>query len=94
MAIKQAHVWIAGRVQGVLFRHHTQEEAIRRRLKGWVRNLYDGRVEAVFQGEEGDLGGMVQWCHRGPPAAWVQDVELVWEEPDPNMTGFRVQYSA
>ncbi len=67
---------------------------MRRGLRGWVRNLHDGRVEAVFQGEEGDLEGMVKWCHRGPPAAWVRDVELIWEEPDPDMQGFRVGYSA
>jgi acylphosphatase len=92
MLVRQAHVWISGRVQGVFFRHCTHDEAVRRGLRGWVRNLPDGRVEAVFQGDEVALQDMVQWCHLGPPAAWVRDVTLVWEEPDPGLGGFRVTY--
>jgi len=92
MEERRAHVWIRGRVQGVFFRHYTQEEALRRGLRGWVRNLPDGRVEAVFQGKEEDIEGMILWCHRGPPLAFVRDVEVSWEEPDPDLKGFRVAY--
>jgi len=92
MEKKQAHVWVSGRVQGVFYRHTTHEEAVRRGLTGWVRNLRDGRVEAVFQGERSHVEDMVQWCHRGPSGAWVKDVQLVWEEPDPAVGGFRVTY--
>jgi acylphosphatase len=92
MAIRQAHVWVSGRVQGVFFRHATQEEAVRRGLRGWVRNLRDGRVEAVIQGEEKVVDGMVQWCHQGPPAAWVRNMDVEWEEPELDLKGFRVTY--
>lgn len=88
----QAHVWISGRVQGVFFRHNTQREARKRELKGWVRNLYDGRVEAVFRGERRSVEEMLNWCHQGPPGAWVRGVEVLWEEPDPNLVDFRILY--
>jgi acylphosphatase len=92
MSVRRAHVWITGRVQGVFFRHYTRQEAAQRGLSGWVRNLPDGRVEAVFQGEDADLEAMLRWCRQGPPAARVTDVELVWEAPDPGMTGFGVRH--
>ncbi len=92
MEQRQAHVWISGHVQGVFFRQTTHEEALRRGLTGWVRNLRDGRVEATFQGSQEELEEMVRWCHRGPPGAWVRDVEVIWEEPDPAVAGFRVTY--
>ena len=92
METRRAHVWITGRVQGVFFRHSTQEEAVRRGLRGWVRNLPDGRVEAVIQGEAEAVDGMVQWCHSGPPGAWVRDVDMTWEDSEPDIKGFRVTY--
>lgn len=88
----QAHVWISGRVQGVFFRHNTQVEASKRGIKGWVKNLPDGRVEAVFLGQKEKVEEMVNWCHQGPPGAWVRDVEVLWEEPDASLVGFRVKY--
>lgn len=89
---KMAHVWISGRVQGVFFRHYTQQEARRRGLKGWVKNLPDGRVEAVFQGSRDLVEEMIKWCHKGPPSAVVTDVEVVWEQPDPDLDGFEIRY--
>ena len=65
------HVLIEGRVQGVAFRAYTEQEARRRGLGGWVRNLADGRVEAVFEGEEAEVEAMIAWCREGPPAARV-----------------------
>jgi acylphosphatase len=67
----RAHLFVEGRVQGVFFRACTQEEAQERKLAGWVKNLYDGRVEAVFEGEEKDVQSMIEWCHSGPPHAMV-----------------------
>jgi acylphosphatase len=89
---RQAHVWISGRVQGVFFRHRTREEALKRGLRGWVRNLRDGRVEAVFQGNHQEIQGMLEWCHHGPPSAWVDDVHIAWEESSPDIKGFQVTY--
>jgi len=75
----RAHVFISGRVQGVFFRANARREALRLGVKGWVRNLRDGRVEAVIEGEEDKVKMMVEWCKRGPPGAIVSKVEIFWE---------------
>lgn len=72
----RAHLFIKGRVQGVFFRACTQEEAQKRALTGWVKNLYDGRVETIFEGEEQDVQSMIKWCQGGPPHAAVADVSV------------------
>lgn len=70
----QMHVWVSGTVQGVSYRAMTRKEALRVGLLGWVRNLEDGRVEAVFHGPEAAVHQMVRWCHLGPLHASVTDV--------------------
>jgi acylphosphatase len=70
---------ISGRVQGVYFRAHTRDEAKKRGLTGWVKNLYDGRVEAVLEGNEDDIQSMIGWCRQGPPHASVTDVSIEGE---------------
>ncbi len=77
----RARVIISGRVQGVNFRTSTRDEARRARLRGWVRNLDDGRVEALFEGPRASVHRLVSWCHSGPIGANVEHVELTWEEP-------------
>ena len=72
--MKKVHVYISGRVQGVFFRAETQRAAVCLHLTGWVRNTEDGRVEAVFEGEDGDIDKMLAWCHTGPPHARVDQV--------------------
>jgi len=79
----RARVIIEGRVQGVFFRHHTQEMASRLGVKGWVKNRRDGSVEAVFEGDRDRVDQIVQWCHRGPSEARVKNVSVTWE----NYTG-------
>ncbi len=74
------HVFISGKVQGVYFRVYTRDEAARLGLTGWVRNRRDGRVEAVFEGEESAVEEILAWCRKGPPASRVDKVEVV-EEP-------------
>jgi acylphosphatase len=78
--VKRVHVYISGRVQGVFFRAETQRAAMSFNLTGWVRNMADGRVEAVFEGEDTSVDKMLAWCHVGPPAARVQEV-ITNEEP-------------
>lgn len=85
----RVHAIVAGRVQGVFFRAACAAEARARGLTGWVRNLPDGRVEAVFEGPEQQVQAMVAWCHRGPPSARVEDVES-WREEVAGETGFAV----
>jgi acylphosphatase len=87
----RARVWVSGRVQGVYFRAYVEDEAIFRRVGGWVRNAPDGRVEAVLEGERASVEAMIQWCHRGSPASRVLDVEVVWEAPQGEQS-FRVRY--
>jgi acylphosphatase len=72
--MKRVHVFIGGRVQGVFFRAETQRAARGFNLSGWVRNIPDSRVEAVFEGEDENVDKMLDWCHVGPPAARVQEV--------------------
>jgi acylphosphatase len=76
----RAHVWISGRVQNVNFRAYTRDEARRAGLDGWVKNLGDGRVEAVFEGSRAAVQRLVSWCYSGPPAARVDHVQVAWED--------------
>ena len=75
----RAHVFVSGRVQGVFFRQTTQQKAQSFGVKGWVKNLPDGRVEAVFEGEETAVKALEEYCHHGPPSAIVTNVDSVWE---------------
>lgn len=87
--MRRVHLLIEGRVQGVFFRASCAREAQTRRLSGWVRNLPDGRVEAVFEGQAPQLEGMVAWCRQGPSGARVDDVVITAEEPT-GESGFRI----
>ncbi len=89
---KRAHVYVSGRVQGVFFRSTTREEAQKRGITGWVKNLRDGRVEAVFEGEEEDVQEMVDFCHEGSRSARVNEVEVDWEEYKGDFSNFEVRY--
>jgi acylphosphatase len=68
-------------VQGVFYRSETRQRAASLGLAGWVRNLRDGSVEAVFEGERERVESMVEWSRRGPSGAHVKDVDVAWEEP-------------
>jgi acylphosphatase len=86
----RAHVFVSGLVQGVFYRATCQREAQARGLRGWVRNLPDGRVEAVFQGPREAVEDMLRWCAKGPPRAQVSKIDLTYEDPQPDLQGFRV----
>lgn len=87
----RAHVLISGRVQGVNFRYSTLQEAQFNGVTGWVRNNPDGRVEAVFEGEEEDVRRMVQWCHRGPSMARVDHVDVTLQPFSGEFDDFRLE---
>jgi acylphosphatase len=76
----RVHLYVSGRVQGVAFRAYTVDEARRLRLAGWVRNLPDGRVEVLAEGERATLLALVRFCEQGPPAARVDGVQADWSE--------------
>ncbi len=90
--LARAHVFVSGRVQGVNFRWYTQRKARELGLTGWVRNLWDGRVEAVFEGEEGAVRRVVGWCHVGAPSSRVDRVEAQHEEPTGEFSRFRITW--
>jgi acylphosphatase len=90
--MKRLHVWISGRVQGVGFRHFTRQNARSLSVDGWVKNLADGRVEAVLQGEENKVSELVNRLHQGPRTAKVTDFEKQEESVDPNLNNFSVKY--
>lgn len=91
MAVR-AHVFISGRVQGVFFRENIRRLARSLGVVGWVRNLPDGRVEAVFEGDEENVRRMIEFCRRGPPAARVDDVEITWEKPKGEFDDFEIRW--
>lgn len=91
--LMRAHVFISGIVQGVNFRYYTRQQANILGVKGWVQNLIDGRVEAVFEGEESAVQQMVDWCHEGPRSARVNHVETHWEAATNSFTGFDTRMS-
>ena len=86
----RVHVIVSGRVQGVFFRYETKKEALKRGVKGWVRNLPTGEVEAVFEGEKGDVEEMIKFCRKGPPLAKVKDVKVSWEEYKGEFEDFKI----
>lgn len=87
----RAHVYVSGTVQGVYFRATTRDTAREKEIDGWVRNLDDGRVEAVFEGPDAAVEEMIEFCHEGSDAAKVDDVETTYEDPT-GEDGFRVQW--
>jgi len=87
-----AHVFVSGRVQGVWFRASTQDKAKELGVTGWVRNASDGRVEVVFEGDKKAVEEAVGWCHRGPPPANVEGVDVSWEDATGEFSKFSVRY--
>lgn len=90
MDMARAHVFVSGRVQGVNFRASARNYAREVGVSGWVRNLEDGRVEAVFEGERSAVQKMVSWCYSGPSHARVEAVEVRWEKPTGEERGFSI----
>jgi acylphosphatase len=88
--MNRAHLLISGRVQGVSFRWYTLDLAERLGLTGWVRNRWDGRVEAVFEGPAQTVQQAVAWCHHGRPPARVDHVDVSYETPTGEFETFRI----
>ncbi len=92
MEYLRATVVIHGIVQGVFFRASTREEAIRIGVGGWVRNLPDGTVQALFEGEKKKVEEILGWCHKGPPGARVEKVDISWEHYKGEHQLFDIRY--
>lgn len=89
--MKRVHVFIKGRVQGVFFRSFVKKNALELKLNGWVKNLEDNSVEAVFEGENKEVEEMLKLCKKGPIGAKVKSLEVL-EERYEGETGFKVVY--
>jgi acylphosphatase len=88
----RAHIFIDGRVQGVFYRGFTSELAHNLGLNGWVRNLRDGRVEAVFEGDRKVIEKAIKECYIGPRGADVTNIEVKWDTYEGDLKGFSVRY--
>ncbi len=88
----RAHIYVSGLVQGVFFRASMQDVARSIGVTGWVRNLPDGRVEAVIEGEEDKVLKVIEWARRGPPLARVKDVKIEWEEYKGEFQDFYIRW--
>ncbi len=90
---RRVRVFISGKVQGVFFRASTRDEALRiGGITGWVRNLWDGRVEVLAEGDESQIDRLLEWLAKGPPAARVDHLETARETPKNDLSEFRVRY--
>jgi acylphosphatase len=90
--MKRIRVYIGGVVQGVCFRAATRRAAADLNLTGWVRNMEDGRVEAVLEGEDADVNKMLAWCKVGPPAARVEKVTTTEEHYTGGFPDFSIKH--
>lgn len=92
MSTTRAHVYVSGDVQGVFFRDTTRRRANSLGVTGWVRNLADGRVEAVFEGEAESVNHMLEFMRIGPPRAQVADVDVEYDDYTGDFDGFTVRH--
>jgi acylphosphatase len=88
----RAHAIIAGRVQGVFFRMETKRAADRAGIVGWVKNKRGGNVEALFEGDEGSVKSVLEWCRKGPPLAYVKSVDVKFEDYKGEFKEFEITY--
>ncbi len=88
----RARIFIEGRVQGVFYRAFAKELAYRLSLNGWVKNLRDGRVEAIFEGEKRVVEQAIKECYTGPPGARVTKIEVQWEPYTKEEKEFNIIY--
>lgn len=89
---QRVRVFVKGKVQGVFFRQALKVKAKQNDVFGWVKNLDDGRVEAVLEGNEENVGTLVEWCHGGPANARVEDVDIRNEKFTNEFSKFDVLY--
>ena len=88
--MKVAHIFISGFVQGIGFRQFILRQAQDLPLTGWVRNIPDGRVEAIFQGEKEKIEESISLCRKGPFLAEVENVEVKWEDREESFESFEI----
>ncbi len=86
----RVHIFISGKVQGVYFRQNTTYKAEELNIMGWIRNLRDGRVEAVFEGKRENIDKLLDWCNNGPKNAIVKDMQIIDEDFKNEYSNFKI----
>ena len=86
----QAMILVSGLVQGVYFRANTQKQALQLGLNGYAKNLADGRVEVLARGEQANIEKLIAWCHQGPSAARVSQVQVQWQSAGFQQPDFQI----
>ncbi len=89
----RVHILVSGRVQGVFFRDSTRMQAERLGVFGWVKNMEDGKVEAVLEGEKYIIEKVIEWVKRGPIIAKVENIDIEWQEYKGEFKGFEIKYN-
>lgn len=92
MKCDRAHIYVEGRVQGVFYRVFARDTAVNLSLNGWLRNLYDGRVEAVLEGNREHIERALEQYRKGPPGSYVAHIEVIWEVCTGDAHGFEIRY--
>ena len=88
----RAHIFVSGRVQGVFFREKTKKKAEQLRITGWIKNLADSRVEAIFEGKKENVQNMVDWARKGPIWAKIDALNVIWEDYKAEFNKFEIRY--
>ncbi len=92
MLKKRAHIFIKGKVQGVFFRQSLKTVAKKNNVKGFVKNIDDGSVEAIAEGNNADVLQLIEWCHTGPASSRIDHVEIIYEKHKKQFKTFDVLY--
>jgi len=90
--MKKAYIKVFGRVQGVFYRYSAMNKATEFGLGGWVKNIQDGSVELMCEGDEKDIEKMIAWCNHGPPGAFVEKADVIWENYSGEFKKFKIKY--
>lgn len=88
----RAHIYASGRVQGVYFRENCKKKADKLEVLGWIKNLKDGRVEGVFEGDRSKVEKMVSWTRRGTIWSAIDSFDLIWQDYKNEFTDFEIRY--
>jgi acylphosphatase len=89
---KRAHIFASGKVQGVFYREGARKKAEKLGVSGWIKNLPDGRVEAVFEGNQPQVEEMIDWARKGPFWAKIEALDVAWEDFRGEFSGFEIRY--
>ena len=87
----RAHIFLTGMVQGVSFRSSTRTHAKMKGVSGWIRNLSDGRVESIMEGDKESVESLIEFCKQGPKGSNVDDIRIEWEKPRGDFGGFDIR---